>query len=131
MIQENLATLYTIEKCILRSYRSHPEITDHAVRRVYEAATSYYRAVAAGRPADAPALGGVEGVICDELLATCEVLRTEGVGETELQAPATESEPVSAQTLQRCLNRLVRSVEKGTKRAGVTGYLNLIATHVR
>ncbi|MEX2579222.1 MAG: hypothetical protein WD342_09195 [Verrucomicrobiales bacterium] len=131
MSRENLSILYTLEKRIVRSWRAHPEITDHCVRRVYEATASYYRAMASGRVVDPPALSGVEGAICDDLFSTCEELRTLGVGEIGSTGPNPEDEPVSANTLYRCLNKLARSCEKGTKRGGVQGYLNFIVAYVK
>ena len=131
MSQDNLPILYRIEKCIVQCYRAHPDITDHLVRRVYEATASYYRAVASGREADPPTLNGLEGSICDTLFATCEELRTQGAGEIGSKGPVPGGEGVPVKTLNQSMNKLVRSVEKGTKRGGVQGYLNFIVAYVK
>jgi len=131
MSQDNLPVLYRIEKCLIQCYRAHPGITDHVVRRVYEAAASHYRALASGREADQPTLDGVEASIYETLLATCEELRTHGAGEIGSTGPPVGGEPVPAITLNQCMNKLVRSVEKGTKRGGVRGYLHLIVAYVK
>lgn len=131
MNQDNLPILYRIEKCLIQCYQAHPEITDHVVRRVYEAAASHYRAVASGREADRPTLDGVEASIYDTLFAACEDLRTRGAGEIGSTGPEPGSEPVPAITLNQCMNKLVRSVEKGTKRGGVRGYLQMIVAYVK
>lgn len=131
MNPDNLPILYRIEKCIVQCYRAHPDITDHLVRRVYEATASYYRTVALGHEADPPTLDGVEGSICDTLFAACEELRTQGAGEIGSKGPGPGDETVPAKTLNQCINKLVRSVEKGTKRGGVQGYLNFIVAYVK
>ena len=132
MIQENLNTLHAIERFVARGWREQPSLTDHMVKRVYEELAAHYRALAGERdPVEIDGgAGGAEGDLLNGLLAVCEELREAGPTEVGAKDEKTErGDPVDAETLHRCLKRLIRSVDKATKRGGVQGYLTFIAKY--
>lgn len=134
MIEENLNTLHAIERCVARTWRQQPALTDHMVKRIYEGLAAHYRALASGREPVDPTTDadGAEGEVFTRLLALCEELRQSGAAEIGAADEKEErGDPLDAETLHRCLRRLMRSVDKATKRGGVQGYLTFIQQFTR
>lgn len=120
--QEFETVLKDVEASVVATWRKHPEITDHAVLRVYEAAYALYRAEQRGQPEKPHGLTGLDVVLFDGLFPICEGWLGRG--------RKAFSGPISADDMVACLRRLTRSVKLHTQRAGRHGYLNFIGHFV-
>lgn len=128
MTNEDINLLYAFESCVARSFRDDPELTDHAVKRVYEAAAARVRALSTGHPLKEVSLGEPEASLYAKIIEECESLESSGAVDMET---GNRGAPASAETILQNLKKLARSVEKATKRSGVRGYLNFISQYVK
>jgi len=119
----NLDVLQNLEFVVVEVWRKHPDMTDYAAQRAYEAAFEWYRAEARGHPPKPPSLSGLDRVTFDVLKEMCELRlgrSTNGPGVSR-SLPAV---PVSQ--LVDCLRELRKSVERHTRLEGRQGYLKFI-----
>ena len=120
---EDLDVLQNLEFCVVDVWRTHPEMTDYAALRAYEAAFKLYREQLRGHTAKPPTLTGLDAAAFEAVAAVCEVRlgRRAGPGEELAGLP-----PVPLERLVRCLRELARSVERHTLMGGRQGYLTFI-----
>ncbi len=121
--QEFEAVLKDVETSVVATWRKHPEMTDHVVLRVYEAAYAVYRAEQRGQAVKPHGLTGLDVTVFEGVHAICEEWL--GRGQRALGGP------ISAEELVACLRRLTRSVKGHTERAGRQGYLNFVGQFLR
>jgi hypothetical protein len=117
--------LQNIEFVVASLYRRHPELTDHAVLRTYEALIQLYSAEATGRPAKPAANSGLEADLLRDVRGMCDWrLGREALPSAHGGTPM--DDPLDVPTLVLCLKRLLKSVQKWNKRGGRQGYLNFM-----
>lgn len=123
--------LQNLEFLVVQSWQEHPDLTDYAVERAYEAAFQIYRAEARGRTVKEPALTGWEGELLANLRVMCEwrlgrekIAVEEGADAPDEEPPP--SDPLPLDELVDCLRRLLKSVQRHTRRGGRQGYLSFI-----
>ena len=130
--EEHPDVLQNIEFLVAQHYRAHPDMTDYAVARVYEALLDSYAAEKIGReprpwtPTEVEkALFGQTKEMCDWWLGRNPDLDS---GSGTSAPPPRE---IDLDTLNLCLKRLRKSVQKWTKREGRQGYLRFIVQFLR
>jgi hypothetical protein len=128
--EEYQDVLQNIEFAVANIYRSHPDMTDYAVLRVYEALVQCYAAEAAGRTPKPVTGDELEALLFRNVKYICEWrLGRDTLTSDEEQAP--HREPIDVPTLLLCLKRLVRSVDKWTRHGGRQGYLRFMTQFFR
>jgi len=128
--EERLDVMQNLEYAVTQTFQRHPEMTDYAVERTYEALVQAYSAELSGRspkPVDAE---GAEAELLQQVKQRCEWC----LGRTELPLGSAgghlKCAPLDVPTLVLCLKRLVKSVKKWTKRNGRQGYLNFMTQFI-
>ena len=123
-----LDVLQFLETAVITVWRSHPEMTDHAVARAYEAAFESYRAQARNQVPKTAALQGIDSTIFQALNLACETR----IGKTPT-APEMDKrvQIVTVEILVDCLRELKKSVERHTKSGGRQGYLNFVSRFIQ
>jgi hypothetical protein len=128
--EERQDVLQNIEFVVASLYRHHPELTDYAVLRTYEALIQMYSAEVTDRPVRAKASSGPEEELLSDVREMCEWrLGRETLLSVEGDTPLRE--PLDVPTLILCLKRLVKSVQMWNKRGGRQGYLNFMTRFLR
>lgn len=129
---EQTDVLQNIEFVVARCYRDHPEMTDYAVVRTYEALIDAYVAERIGRQPRAwrpteleQQLFGAAREMCEWRLGRNPLLFSDS------DDPQPPPEAIDVETLLLCLKRLRRSVQKWTKLSGRQGYLSFMSQFVR
>jgi hypothetical protein len=117
--------LQNIEFVVTSLYRHHPELTDHAVLRTYEALIQMYSAEVTGRTARVKAPSGLEAELLSDVRAMCE-LRLGRETTLSVEGGTPRLEPLDIPTLILCLKRLVKSVQMWNKQGGRQGYLTFM-----
>ena len=119
----DLAVLQHLETSIARVWRDHPDMTDYAAQRAYEAAYQFYRAVLRGHQPKPHGLDGVDATAFEALKAMCDYLLGHGPCPIEglPKAPA-----IALEQLPPYLRELDKSVQRHTKISGRQGYLSFI-----
>lgn len=124
--------LQNIEFTVAHFYRRHPDMTDYAVSRVYDALIDVYTAEHIGRqPRIRRQPPPLEQALFEAVQSMCEwrLGRTsEPPGESAAGAPSMGS--IDMEVLILCLKRLRKSVPKWTKRGGRQGYLNFMSQFI-
>lgn len=128
--EERLDVLQNLEAAVARLYRIHPDMTDYAALRTYEALQREYSAEITGRSQQPASAEGVEADLLADVKAVCEWRLGRAPWPSDLGA-APAYEPLDVPTLVRCLKRLVKSVNKWTKHNGRQGYLDFMTQFVR
>jgi hypothetical protein len=128
--EERQDVLQNIEFAVARLHRLNPAMTDYAVLRTYEALVQLYSAEVTGRPAKAVTAEGVEAVLLRDVKQMCEWRLGRAPLSPTGDGPP-ECEPLDVRALVLCLRRLVKSVNKWTKRGGRQGYLNFMTQFIR
>lgn len=129
---EQTDVLQNIEFVVTRQYRDQPDMTDYAVRRVYEALIDAYAAENIGRDPRAWHPTEQEHELLDAARGMCEWrLGRSPMLPGDSETPPMEPEAIDTDTLLLCLKRLRKSVEKWTKRSGRQGYLQFISQFVK
>ena len=127
--EEHQDVLQNIEFAVSALYRRHPEMTDYAVLRIYEALVRLYAAEVTGRTVQPVDMSGVEADLLRNVRAVCEWrLGRQQMPVAQDEAP--ECEPIDVPTLVLCLKRLVKSVQKWNKHGGRQGYLTYMTQFV-
>jgi hypothetical protein len=127
--EEHQDVLQNIELTVATLYKSHPEMTDHAVLRTYEALVDVYASEFSGRPPRLIPPPGLEADLFQDAHQVCQWR----LGRTKLKTSEGEGivpEPIDVQTLINCLKRLITSVKKWNKRGGRQGYLSFMTQFV-
>ena len=127
--EEHLNVLENLESIVARLYRKHPEMTDYTVLRVYEALAAAYTAEALARAAKPADLSRLESELFEYVREVCEwrLGRAGSLGESKVAAGIA---PIELTTLIQCLKRLVKSVQRWSKRDGRRGYLDFMTLFV-
>jgi hypothetical protein len=120
---EDLAVLQNLEFSVAQVWRAHPEMTDYAALRAYEAAFKLYRDQARGHIPKPPALTGLDAAVFEAVTAMCEFRLGRRAGPSEELAGVA---PIPLDKLVNCLRELSRSVERHTFMGGRQGYLTFI-----
>jgi len=129
---EHPDVLQNVEFLVARHYREHPEMTDYAVARVYEALIDFYTAEKIGREPrvlirreEEHELFGETKEMCDWWLGRNPALFSDS------EEPDPPPRKIEIDTLLQCLKRLQKSVQKWTKRSGRQGYLQYMSQFMR
>jgi hypothetical protein len=119
--------LQNIEFVVTSLYRRHPELTDHAVLRTYEALIQMYSAEVTGRAkaVRVKAPSGLEAELLSDVRAMCE-LRLGRETTLSVEGGTPRLEALDIPTLILCLKRLVKSVQTWNKQGGRQGYLTFM-----
>jgi hypothetical protein len=124
---EDMAVLQNLEFSVVQIWRAHPEMTDYAALRAYEAAFKLYRDQARGHTAKPPTLTGLDAAAFEAVTVMCEIrLGRRAWPGKELDAVP----PVPLERLVGCLRELAKSVERHTFMGGRQGYLTFIDKYV-
>lgn|GEM_PF-770079 len=123
-----LDVLQCLETAVITVWRSHPEMTDHAVARAYEAAFEFYRAQARNQVPKTVTLQGIDSTIFQALSLACEtrIGKTQTVPEQDKRVQI-----VTVEILVDCLRELKKSVERHTKSGGRQGYLSFVSRFIQ
>ena len=125
--EEHTDVMQNLEFAVAAIYREHPEMTDYAALRAYEALVETYTAERAGRAPRLAALSDLEEDLVARVRGMCEWrLGRAALGDEE-GAEADAIEPLPLETMILCLKRLVKSVNTWTRRSGRQGYLKFMA----
>jgi len=120
---ENLDVLQNLEFCVAQVWRAHPEMTDYAALRAYQAAFKLYRDQWRGHTPKPPTLTGLDAAVFEAVTAMCEIRLGRRAGPAEELAGLP---PVPLENLVGCLRQLAKSVERHTLMSGRQGYLSFI-----
>jgi hypothetical protein len=127
--EERMDVMQNLEFAVVQTYRRHPQMTDYAVERTYDALVAAYSAEISGRSPSLAYEEGAEGELLRQVNLICEIL----LGRAEQSAEGSivlGRDTLDVPTLVLCLKRLVKSVKKWTKRNGRQGYLNFISQFI-
>jgi hypothetical protein len=119
---EDLAVLQNLEFSVAQVWRAHPEMTNYAAQRAYEAAFKVYRDQSRGHTAKPPTLTGLDATTFEAVKEMCEIRLGRRAGPEELA----DVPPVTLEKLVGYLRELARSVERHTELSGRQGYLTFI-----
>ena len=72
MTDDNLDILQNLEFSVVEIWRGHPEMSDYAALRAYEAAFQIYRAELRGHAPKPPGLTGLDAEAFEAVKAMCE-----------------------------------------------------------
>jgi len=122
--------MQNLEFPVARLYRRHPELTDYAVLRTYEALLQAYSAEVTLRQPKPVVAEGLEAELLRDIKQVCEWQLGRG-SLLPSQDEAPECEPLDVPTLVLCLKRLVKSVNKWTTHRGRQGYLTFMTQFVK
>ncbi len=130
--------LQNLEFPIMNTYRQHPELEDWEVKRAIEAVIEHYRAEYAQRKPKDKHLSAIEQQITDNLVNICEwrlgrVEMGSVLGMTQgftYQVNQSQSFLKTPEELQKCLKRIVKSVERWDRVGGRQGYLNFASRFI-
>ncbi len=121
--EEDLDLLQNLEFAVAQVWRTHPEMTDYAAQRAYDAAYQRYRDEARGHTPKPCALTGLDRETLNAVLAICEFR----LGREPQPGRSKETvTPVPVSRLLDCLGTLRKSVERHTRLGGRQGYLTFI-----
>lgn len=120
---DKLDILQNLEFSIVTVWRAHPEMTDYAARRAYEAALQLYRAETRGHIPKEPTLTELDAIAFEAVKRMCEFRL--GRGACPVTGPETVP-TISAGQLVDLLRELGKSVERHTRLGGRRGYLTFI-----
>jgi hypothetical protein len=124
--EDNLDVLQNLEFVVVEVWRAHPEMTDYAALRAYEAARQYYRAEMRGQPPKSPALTGLDATAFAALKQMCEFRLGRDAGPPPVGNEDVTVPPLTVEKLVACLQELAKSVERHTRSGGRQGYLQFI-----
>ncbi|WP_252177159.1 hypothetical protein [Endozoicomonas sp. 4G] len=123
--------LQNLEYPIMNFYHNFPELQDWEVKRALEATIEHYRAEYAQRPPKDKHLSDQEQQITDGLIIICEWR----LGRVDMDAVVEVTENFvyqineesflkTSEELQKCLKRIIKSVDRWHSVGGKQGYLN-------
>ena len=127
--------LQNLEYPIMHFYRQEPFLEDWDVKRALEATIEHYRAEYTNRPSKVKNLSLFERQLNHQLITICE-WRLGRVGLDEVMAMAEKKSAYqidadnfikTSEELQKCLKRIIKSVERWNRVGGKQGYLDFTA----
>lgn len=118
-----MSVLQNLEFGVAEVWRAHPEMTDYAALRAYEAAFKVYREQLRGHVPKPPTLTGLDWAAFEAVTAMCEFRLGRRAGPRE-DMPAIA--PVPLEKVVDYLRELAKSVERHTRVSGRQGYLTFI-----
>ncbi len=124
--EEHPDVLQNIEFTVRLAYRDNPQLTNHAVLRIYHAVLDSYAAEQAGRELRPWQPTEYEQKLFGEVKDMCEMR----LGRASVENPdgqEVDFPVVDVPTMMLCLKRLCKSVQTWTKRGGRQGYLEFIS----
>ena len=107
-----------LEFPIARTYKRFPHLIDSEVRRALEAAIEHYRAEYANRPPRNTHLSDIEQMLANEIIQMCEWRLGRTVEDMLPSSPEFHKTP---EELQKCLKRIIKSVDRWSRVGGQTG----------
>ncbi|USE36552.1 hypothetical protein [Endozoicomonas sp. SCSIO W0465] len=126
--------LQNLEYPIMNYYYQNPVLEDWDVKRALEATIEHYRAEFANRPPRTKNLSLFEQQLSGQLITICEwrlgrVSLDEVTAMTEKYAYQFKEDDFikTSEELQKCLKRIIKSVERWNRVNGKQGYLNFTA----
>ena len=102
---DNLDVLQNLEFSVAQIWRAHPEMTDYAALRAYEAAFKLYREQLRGHTAKPPTLNGLDAAAFEAVAAICEFRLGRRAGPADDLAGVP---PVPLEKLVACLRELTK-----------------------
>lgn len=124
-IEDYRDVLQNIEAVVASIWRGHPEMTNYAVMRAYEAAITRYNAEARQLTPKPVNLTGLDAKLYEEVSGICE-WRLGRSANSDTPKP----KPIPVEDLVACLRKLHKSVDFWTKEGGRQGYLRYIQNFV-
>jgi hypothetical protein len=124
---EDLPVLQNLEFSVAQVWRAHPEMSDYAALRAYEAAFKLYRDQMRGHIPKPPTLKGLDAAAFEAVTEMCEIRLGRKADPDEKMAALP---PVPLEKLVGYLRELARSVERHTFISGRQGYLTFIDKYV-
>ena len=123
--EDGLDVLQNIEFAVVQVWHSHPEMTNYAAMRAYEAAITYYGSIAREHTPKPVNLTGLDATLFEEIRKMCEwrLGRATASGKPELP-------PLPPEELVACLRKLRKSVDHWTQQGGRQGYFQYIEKFV-
>lgn len=121
-----LDVLQNLESIVVATYRENAEMTDYAPMRVYEALIEKYSAEKLNRPAKSHDLSLLEKVLYQRVYGMCE-WRMGRDGELKEQLGTENISAIDLEVMIICLKKLLKSLNKWTKRNGRRGYIDFIS----
>lgn len=126
--------LQNLEYPIMNYYYQNPVLADLDVKRALEAAIEHYRAEFANRSPKTKNLSLFEQQLSGQLITICEwrlgrVSLDEVIAMNEKFAFQFKEDDFikTSEELQKCLKRIIKSVERWNRVGGKQGYLNFTA----
>jgi hypothetical protein len=114
--------LKQVELAVIGHWDKYPDLNNYNVAMAYEAAITYYKAVASGQTAKPHNLRGLDASGFEKIQAACEARLNHPINDREAKSALLTPEDLVA-----CLRRLRKSVEFWTKQSGRQGYLEHVA----
>ncbi len=120
-IKDHLDVLQNIEHAVLEQWRQTPTINNYNAMRAYDAAISYYGALARELPPKPHGLTGLDASLFEAVEQVCEWRLGHTPSPEGLEVPALPLEDLVA-----CLRKLRKSVDRWTREGGRQGYLEML-----
>jgi hypothetical protein len=120
-IEDYQDVLQNIESAVVHTWRTHSEMTNYSVMRVYDAAIAFYNALAREQTPKPANLTGLDADLLKAVQEICEFR----LGRVKL-SDKVEVTPIPLEDLVACLRKLRKSVDFWTKQGGRQGYLQYI-----
>jgi len=124
--------LQNLELAVIRVWRAHPELSDYAVMRAYDAAIAHYQATARGTVPKPDNLTDLDAEVFGAVQGVCEWRLGHRAFEGDDDAATVAAvEPIAVADLVACLKKLRRSVDRWNRTGGRQGYLQLVGQYVQ
>ena len=120
-----LEVLQNIEFAVVQVWKKNSTMTNYAVMRAYDAAISFYGALARQHAPKPISLTGIDALLFEEIQKVCEWRLGRTAGPTGEAAPV-----VSTEVLVSCLRKVRKSVDHWTEQGGRQGYMQFIERFV-
>jgi hypothetical protein len=127
---QHMDVLQNLESAVMDIWRNHPEMSDYAVLRAYEAAIAHYSALARGTAPKPEGLTGLDAEVFQGVQGICEWRLGHRALEGDDEA-ATSVTPMPVADLVACLKKLRKSVDRWNRSGGRQGYLQLVSQYVQ
>jgi hypothetical protein len=124
-LKEHTDVLQNIEFAVVQVWHSHPEMTNYAAMRAYEAAIAYYGAIAREHTPKAVNLTGLDATLFAEIKKMCEWRLGRSAEPENAELP-----PLTAEEMVACLRKVRKSVDYWTQQGGRQGYMKFIEKFV-
>jgi hypothetical protein len=123
--------LQNMEFAVVQVYKANPGLRDPDVIRAYDRLIKYYERKKKHLPGMEVTLEGNARLVFDAVFTICEWRRKKDPGETvELEGFDSSKGDVPIVAVVRCLEKLLKSVNRWHKKDGMRGYLNFIINYI-